>query len=41
MAVDVELAEFWRFEGDRVAEYKVIYDQAALLTQLGVLPGGD
>jgi predicted ester cyclase len=32
----VELAELWRFEGDKVAEYKVIYDQAGFLAQLGV-----
>lgn len=35
-SMSVELAEFWRFEGDRVAEYKVIYDQAGFLAQLGV-----
>jgi predicted ester cyclase len=35
-SIDVELVEFWRFEGDRVAEYKVIYDQAGVLAQLGV-----
>lgn len=35
-SIRVELAEFWRFEGDRIAEYKVIYDQAGFLAQLGV-----
>jgi predicted ester cyclase len=35
-SVRVELAEFWRYEGDRIAEYKVIYDQADFLAQLGV-----
>ncbi|WP_210412286.1 ester cyclase [Pseudarthrobacter sp. NIBRBAC000502772] len=35
-SVRVELAEFWRFEGARIAEYKVIYDQSDLLAQLGV-----
>src|SRR5881227_333751 len=35
-SVRVELAEFWRFEGERIAEYKVIYDQSDLLAQLGV-----
>src|SRR6266568_7745011 len=27
-SIRVELAEFWRYEGDRIAEYKVIYDQS-------------
>ena len=35
-SIRVELAEFWRFEADQVAEYKVIYDQAGFLAQLGV-----
>ena len=35
-SIRVELAEFWRYEGDRIAEYKVIYDQADFLAQLGV-----
>jgi predicted ester cyclase len=35
-SIQVELAEFWRFEGDRIAEYKVVYDQAGFLAQLGV-----
>jgi predicted ester cyclase len=35
-SIRVELAEFWRFEGDRIAEYKVIYDQADFIAQLGV-----
>ena len=35
-SIRVELAEFWRFEADQVAEYKVIYDQADFLAQLGV-----
>jgi predicted ester cyclase len=35
-SIRVELAEFWRYEGDRIAEYKVIYDQAGFLAQLGV-----
>jgi predicted ester cyclase len=35
-SIRVELAEFWRFEGDRIAEYKVIYDQSSLMGQLGV-----
>lgn len=35
-SIQVELAEFWRIEGDRIAEYKVIYDQAGFLAQLGV-----
>jgi steroid delta-isomerase-like uncharacterized protein len=34
--IRVELAEFWRFEGDKIGEYKVIYDQAGFLAQLGV-----
>ena len=34
--IQVELAEFWRYEGDRIAEYRVIYDQAGFLAQLGV-----
>jgi hypothetical protein len=34
-SIRVELAEFWRFEADQVAEYKVIYDQAGFLAQLG------
>ena len=35
-SIRVELAEFWRYEGDRIAEYKVIYDQSDFLAQLGV-----
>ena len=35
-SIRVELAEFWRYDGDRIAEYKVIYDQAGFLAQLGV-----
>jgi ketosteroid isomerase-like protein len=35
-SISVELAEFWRYDGDRIAEYKVIYDQAVFLAQLGV-----
>jgi predicted ester cyclase len=35
-SIRVELAEFWRYEGDRIAEYKVIYDQSGFLAQLGV-----
>src|SRR5439155_15106832 len=35
-SIRVELAEFWRFEGDRIAEYKVIYNQADFIAQLGV-----
>ncbi|MEU0314137.1 nuclear transport factor 2 family protein [Nocardioides sp. NPDC006273] len=35
-SIRVELAEFWRFAGDQVVEYKVIYDQADFLGQLGV-----
>ncbi|MDX6233493.1 MAG: hypothetical protein QOH68_2517 [Nocardioidaceae bacterium] len=35
-SIRVDLAEFWRLEGDRIAEYKVIYDQAEFLAQLGV-----
>ncbi|MFI5627732.1 ester cyclase [Nocardioides sp. NPDC051685] len=35
-SIRVELAEFWRFEGAQVVEYKVIYDQADFLGQLGV-----
>jgi predicted ester cyclase len=35
-SIRVDLAEFWRYEGDRIAEYKVVYDQAGFLAQLGV-----
>jgi steroid delta-isomerase-like uncharacterized protein len=35
-SIRVELAEFWRYAGDRIAEYKVIYDQSGFLAQLGV-----
>jgi len=35
-SIRVDLAEFWRFEGGRIAEYKVIYDQSGFLAQLGV-----
>jgi predicted ester cyclase len=35
-AIRVELAEFWRFDEDRLAEYKVIYNHHDLLSQLGV-----
>jgi predicted ester cyclase len=35
-SIRVELAEFWRYDGDRIAEYKVIYDQSDFLAQLGL-----
>jgi steroid delta-isomerase-like uncharacterized protein len=34
-SIRVELAEFYRFEDGRIAEYKVIYDQSGFLAQLG------
>jgi SnoaL-like polyketide cyclase len=38
-SIPVELAEFWNFEGEKVAEHKVIYDQGGFLAQLGVDAG--
>ena len=35
-SIRVELAEFWSYDGDRIAEYKVIYDQSGFLAQLGI-----
>jgi predicted ester cyclase len=37
--IRVELAEFWGFEGGKIAEHQVIYDQADFLAQLGVGAG--
>jgi steroid delta-isomerase-like uncharacterized protein len=35
--LDLTLAEFWQFTDGKVSEYRVIYDQAEFLTQLGLL----
>ncbi|NMN98389.1 ester cyclase [Antrihabitans stalactiti] len=35
--LDITLAEFWQFTDGKVSEYRVVYDQADFLTQLGLL----
>ena len=39
-AIDVTGADFWRFEGDLIAEYHVYYDQLEFFRQLGLNPAG-
>ena len=39
--IDLRFADFFRVSDGKIVEHRVYWDQAELLTQLGVGPGGD
>ena len=39
--IDVRFADFFRVSDGKIVEHRVYWDQAELLTQLGVGPGGE